>query len=246
LSFPWLEEDEQLYFPPVEESTEEGIVAIGGNLSPGVLLSAYRQGIFPWYSEGQEILWWSPDPRFVLFTEKMKISRSMRKEIRRQKYRVVLDRNFEEVIRSCRETVREGQDGTWITEDMVQAYCRVHNMGWAHSVEVLDGENLVAGLYGMSMGRVFFGESMFTRVSNGSKTALILLALFLKDKGFKMIDSQDHTEHMERLGAQNISRSDFYKILKNELTYPDHKGRWSRIFPDFPDSSGLRAMLHDR
>ncbi|MBB6480826.1 leucyl/phenylalanyl-tRNA--protein transferase [Spirochaeta isovalerica] len=243
MSFPWLSEEEHIFFPPVEESTEEGIVAVGGNLSPGVLLSAYRQGIFPWYSEGQDILWWSPDPRFVLFTENLKISKSMKKEIRKKKYEVVLDRNFQKVIGACRDSVRKGQRGTWITEDMFRAYCAIHEMGWAHSVEVLDKGNLVAGLYGVSIGRVFFGESMFTRVPNGSKTALILLTLFLKDRGFKIIDSQDHTDHLESLGAENIRREDFYGILKKELSFPDYRGMWNRIFPEFPDSEGLRDIL---
>ncbi|MBN2659538.1 MAG: leucyl/phenylalanyl-tRNA--protein transferase [Spirochaetales bacterium] len=232
-----------MVFPSVEEATGEGVVAFGGNLSPGVLLSAYRQGIFPWFSEGQDILWWSPDPRFVLFTDRLKISRSMKKEIRKEKYQVVVDRNFEEVIRSCRETVRRGQRGTWITEEMVQAYCRIHKLGWAHSVEVLDKGNLVAGLYGVSMGRVFFGESMFTRVSNGSKTALIFLTLFLREQGFLLIDSQEHTDHMESLGAEYISRNAFYSILKKELTYPDYRGMWNRLFPDFPRCRGLRDLL---
>lgn len=243
MSFPWLREDEYLEFPPVEQSTEDGIVATGGNLSPGVLLSAYRQGIFPWFSDGMDILWWSPDPRFVLYTDKFKIPKSMRKEIRKKKYQVVLDRNFEEVITSCRQTLRKGQNGTWITDSMVKGYCELHRLGYAHSVEVRKNGELVAGLYGVSLGHIFFGESMFTRVSNGSKLALIYLTLYLKDQGFKLIDSQDHTDHMERFGAENILREDFYRILKNELDYPDYRGKWDQIFPDFPLSQGLGEIM---
>ncbi|MBI9100430.1 MAG: leucyl/phenylalanyl-tRNA--protein transferase [Spirochaetaceae bacterium] len=240
---PWLDAGESISFPSVEDSTEEGIVAIGGNLSPGVLLSAYRQGVFPWFNEGDEILWWSPDPRFVLFTEKLIISKSMKKEIRKSGYDVVLDENFEEVIRSCRNAVRKGPGGTWITEDMVAGYCELNRLGWTHSVEVRKEGRLLAGLYGVSLGRIFFGESMFTSISNGSKLAFILLTLFLKDKGFSLIDCQDHTKHLESLGAENISRKDFMRILKRELSYPDCKGFWNDIFPEFPDSSGLRELL---
>lgn len=243
MSFPWLGEEDAVTFPPVNESTEEGIVAVGGNLSPGVLLSAYRQGIFPWFNEGYEILWWSPDPRFVLFTDKLVVSSSMRREIRKPRYEVFLDRDFEGVIRNCRNSVRKGQGGTWITEDMVRGYCELNRLGWAHSVGIYDGDSLVAGLYGISMGRIFFGESMFTTVSNGSKRAFILLTLFLIDRGFSIIDCQAHTRHLESLGAENISRQDFYKILENELKYPDYRGSWQDIFPQFPDSAGFRKLM---
>ncbi len=243
MSLQWLSASEQILFPSVEDSTEEGIVAVGGNLSPGVLLSAYHQGIFPWYSEGDEILWWSPDPRFVLYTDKLKISKSMKKEIRKQNFKVTLDSAFDEVIGNCARTVRKGQGGTWITNDMNSAYCELHRLGWAHSVEVRRDGELVAGLYGISLGRVFFGESMFTKVSNGSKMGFILLTLFLRDRGVTLIDSQDHTNHLESLGAENISRKDFYSILKRELDYPDFRGLWSLRFPEFPDSSGYRELL---
>lgn len=243
MSFPWLGADEYIIFPPVENSTPEGIVAVGGNLSPGVLLSAYKQGIFPWFNEGEEILWWSPDPRFVLYTENLRISKSMKKVLKKNQFQISCDSRFEEVIRGCRNSFRKGQGGTWITEDMVKAYCDVHELGWAHSVEVsLDGE-LIAGLYGISFGRVFFGESMFTKVSNGSKAGFIALTLFLRDKGFRIIDCQDHTKHLESLGAENMSRIDFYKILKSELHYPDYKGKWTEVFPEFPLSTGLGELL---
>lgn len=244
MSLPWLDIDENICFPSVDEATEEGIVAVGGNLSPGVLISAYRQGIFPWYNEGDEILWWSPDPRFVLYTDRLRISKSMRKEIRKQQYIVTLDHSFREVITHCSNIVRRGQGGTWITGDMVEGYCELNRLGWAHSVEVRnsDGE-LVAGLYGISLGRVFFGESMFTTVSNGSKIAFIVLTLFLRDRGYSLIDCQDYTNHLESLGAQNISRKDFYQILNRELTYPDFNGLWNRIFPDFPHSVGYGDLL---
>jgi leucyl/phenylalanyl-tRNA--protein transferase len=243
LSFPWLSSEESLEFPAVEESTDEGIVAIGGNLSPGVLLSAYRQGIFPWFNEGDDILWWSPDPRFVLFTEKLKVSSSMKKEIRKKKYEVLLDRNFEEVIRACRNSIRRGQGGTWITEDMISSYTELNRLGFTHSIEVRKDGVLLAGLYGVCLGKVFFGESMFTTVSNGSKTGFILLALYLKDKGFSIIDCQSHTNHLESLGAENIPRKDFYRILKDELAFPDLIGNWNLLFGDFPDSSGYRDII---
>lgn len=243
MSLPWLDASEHILFPSIVDSTEEGIVAVGGNLSPGVLLSAYRQGIFPWFNEGDDILWWSPDPRFVLFTDKLKISKSMKKEIRKNQYEVSLDSNFEEVIRSCRNAFRKGQGGTWITEDMVQAYCELNRLGLSHSVEVRKEGELVAGLYGVSLGRIFYGESMFTKVSNGSKIAFIQLTLFLKEKGFDLIDSQDHTNHLESLGAENIKREEFYRLLNSSLAYPDLKGMWNKVFPDFPDSKGLRDIL---
>jgi leucyl/phenylalanyl-tRNA--protein transferase len=243
LSLPWYGVDDYLEFPSVDDSTDEGIVAVGGNLSPGVLVSAYSQGIFPWYNEGENILWWSPDPRFVLYTEKLKISKSMKKEIRKQKYNVVLDNSFEEVIKKCRDSVRIGQGGTWITDDMVNGYCELNRQGWAHSVEVLDHGTLVAGLYGISLGKSFFGESMFTKISNGSKIGFILLTLFLKDKGFSIIDCQAHTKHLESLGAEQITRKDFYLELNNGLSFPDFRGNWNIIFPDFPDSSGYRTIV---
>ncbi len=243
MTIPWLNENQYFTFPSVEESTDEGIVAVGGNLSPGFLLSAYKQGIFPWFSDGDPLLWWSPDPRFVLFSEKLKISKSMRKEIRKNRYEILLDQNFKDVIRGCRTSVRKGAGGTWITEEMVDAYCSLNDLGLAHSVEVRDKGKLVAGLYGVSLGRVFFGESMFTTVSNGSKIAFILLLLFLKDYGFKLIDCQDHTNHLESLGAENIGRDQFYTILADELSFPDHRGDWATLFPGFPDSKGFRALL---
>ena len=243
MNLPWFSAEQYLEFPGVNEATEEGIVAVGGNLSPGVLLSAYKQGIFPWFNEGDDILWWSPDPRFVMFTDKLKISKSMKKEIRKKRFELSLDENFTKVIENCRTSIRKGQGGTWITGDMIQAYCRLHELGWAHSVEVSENGKLVAGLYGVSLGRVFFGESMFTTVSNGSKTAFVLLTLFLEEKGFTIIDSQDHTNHLESLGAENISRDNFYQILNRELSYPDFKGKWNKLFPDFPDSTGYRDLL---
>ncbi len=242
MSLPWLSAEQYIEFPSVETSTEEGIVAVGGNLSPGVLLSAYKQGIFPWFNEGDSVLWWSPDPRFVLFTNELKISRSMKKIIKKSRYTILLDNDFESVINGCRHSFRKGQGGTWITKDMVKAYCVLNRLGWAHSVEVWEDGSLKAGLYGISIGRIFFGESMFTSISNGSKTAFILLTLFLRDKGFELIDCQDHTDHLESLGAENISRKDFYSILKKDLSLSDYKGNWGLLFPDFPDSNGYRDL----
>ena len=215
MSLPWLSANEHIYFPSVSDSTEEGIVAVGGNLSPGVLLSAYKQGIFPWYNEGDEILWWSPDPRFVLFTEKLKISKSMKKEIRKLQYKVTLDHSFNDVMENCSNVTRRGQGGTWITKDMIAGYSELNKLGWTHSVEVRNRSGvLVAGLYGVSIGHVFFGESMFTRISNGSKAALVALVKRLKQQGVAVIDCQMTTSHLVTFGAREISGDEFRHLLR--------------------------------
>ena len=193
-------------FPPVELSTEEGILAVGGDLSPERLIIAYSQGIFPWYSQGEPIIWWSPDPRFVLFPDEIKVSKSMRQVLRRNVFRVTFDQAFREVIASCQRVQRRKQRGTWITREMLDAYCLLHDCGFAHSVEVWQGDDLAGGLYGVSLGRCFFGESMFARVGNASKAALITLTMRLRERGFLIIDSQVYTEHMESMGAREIPR----------------------------------------
>ncbi|MDX9707364.1 MAG: leucyl/phenylalanyl-tRNA--protein transferase [Azospira sp.] len=206
---PWLVADAP--FPPLEGALADpnGLLCAGGDLSPERLLSAYRQGIFPWFSEGQPILWWSPDPRMVLFPAEFHVSRSLGKTLRAGRYEVRLDSDFAAVIEGCAHTWRPGQPGTWITPEMRRAYIRLHELGWAHSVETrIDGE-LVGGLYGVAIGRMFYGESMFSRRSNASKIAIAHLARFLAARGFGMMDCQMHTDHLASLGARTIARGEF-------------------------------------
>lgn len=202
-------------FPAVERALEEpnGLLAIGGCLEPDWLLEAYRRGIFPWYSPGQPILWWSPDPRMVMFPEQLQISRSLRKVIRQGVYAVTLDRAFDAVIRACAEP-RDAGGGTWITADMIAAYSRLHALGHAHSVEAWCGEELAGGLYGVALGRVFFGESMFFRRTDASKVAFVLLVRQLQRWGFTLIDCQMKTGHLQRFGAAEIPRRDFVRRLR--------------------------------
>lgn len=221
--------DEQLYFPPVSRASSEGIVAIGGDLSEQRLLLAYQSGIFPWFSEGEPIIWWSPDPRFVLYPSQIKVSKSMQQLFRKQVFEVTFDKDFEQVILNCKEIKREGQRGTWITDEMVEAYCRLHRKGFAHSVEVWQEHTLVGGLYGLSLGNCFFGESMFTKVSNASKYGFITLTKRLEQKGFSFIDCQVHTEHLESLGATFISRKNFLHQLQEALKQTTLQGDWGTL-----------------
>lgn len=218
--FPYLDEKSEFRFPPLEKATDEGIVAIGGNLSPGMLLSAYKQGIFPWYSRGEPILWWSPEPRFVLFPHELHVSKSMRKILEKGHFSVTFNRDFSQVIRICASIPRKDQDGTWITCEMVEAYEKLHHLGYAHSVEVWDGGELVGGLYGVSLGSCFFGESMFSRVSNGSKIALITMVQQLLPKGLSLVDCQIHTTHLENLGARFIRREYFLALVQDGIRRP--------------------------
>ena len=241
--FPFLGPEDFFPFPDPRKADRSGIVCSGGNLSPGLLLSAYRQGIFPWFSEGEPILWWSPNPRFVLFPDSLHISETMRKIIKKRKFELDLDRNFEAVIRACSSSPREGQNGTWITEDMISAYIELHRLGYAHSAEArLDGE-LVGGLYGISLGSIFFGESMFSRVSDASKAVFIPLVLRLKEEGFTLIDSQVYTKHLSGLGAEEITRDRYLKLLEAALGASSRLGSWVDAFPAFPDSEGYRALF---
>lgn len=210
-------------FPPVEDAEPDGILAIGGDLRPERLILAYRSGIFPWYSDdstveyqGSKILWWSPDPRFVLFPDKLKVSRSMRKVIASGKYTVTINTAFPQVISRCRHEVRVHQEGTWITEDMEQAYNRLHVLGYAVSAESwLTGTNILAGgLYGVMIGKAFFGESMFSTYPNASKTAFITFVSKLREIGCPLIDCQAETEHLRSLGAEFIPRKDFLEIIR--------------------------------
>ena len=204
----------RLLFPDVEKADDDGLLAVGGDLSPERLLLAYKNGIFPWFNEDSMILWWSPDPRMVLFPNKIKISKSMAQVIKSNKFRITWNTQFEEVVNACSAIKRKGQAGTWITPEMKSAYLKLHQMGIAKSIEVWENDNLVGGLYGIDLGNVFCGESMFSRKSNASKFAFISLAKELQQKEYKLIDCQVHTAHLESLGAEEIPRKRFIKILK--------------------------------
>ncbi|WKK66324.1 leucyl/phenylalanyl-tRNA--protein transferase [Lutimonas zeaxanthinifaciens] len=207
-----------LEFPPVERASPEGILAFGGDLSPERLILAYQNGIFPWYNEGEPIIWYSPDPRMVLFLDELKVSKSMARLMRKNEFTVTMNQDFKQVIENCQHAPRKDQLGTWITEDMKQAYIKLNQLGFAKSVEVWKGSELVGGLYGIDLGHVFCGESMFSKVSNTSKLAFIYLVQTLSEKNYRLIDCQVYNEHLESLGAREISRADFMKILK-----PDRK-----------------------
>lgn len=230
IHLPWLRPD-HLDFPPPELALDEpnGLLAAGGDLSPERLLKAYGLGIFPWYEEGQPILWWSPHPRTLLFPADIHISRSLRKTLRRGAMTVTFDTCFEEVMRGCAAPRRDSH-GTWITEDMVEAYCRLHHLGHAHSVEVWQDDNLVGGLYGVALGSAFFGESMFSRVTDASKVAMVHLAGQLSLWGFGFIDCQVETSHLLSLGAVSVPRPTFQRLLTRytgvECAALDGARRW--------------------
>jgi leucyl/phenylalanyl-tRNA--protein transferase len=225
---------EAVVFPPVDHAAKSGLLAVGGDLSPERLLAAYREGIFPWYDDGGPILWWSPDPRFVLFPNELRISRSMRQFLKKGVLRVTVDQAFREVIAACR-TPRPGQDGTWITAEIREAYGALHDLGFAHSVEVRQEGELVGGLYGVSLGRAFFGESMFSAVPNASKTALITLVPLLKERGFDLIDCQVETAHLAGLGARPVPRREFCALLKESLRHETFRGNWGEGFASPPE-----------
>jgi leucyl/phenylalanyl-tRNA--protein transferase len=205
--------DNELIFPPVHLAEPDGLLAVGGDLSIERLLLAYRNGIFPWY-EGEHILWWCPDPRFVLFPDELKVSKSMQQLLKRKAFTFTINRAFADVISNCKQIPRRGQHGTWITEDVRRAYIRLHEAGYAHSAEVWQGDELVGGLYGVRLGKVLFGESMFSKVSNASKYAFISYVQQLVSEGVELIDCQVYTEHLESLGARMISRPTFIQTLK--------------------------------
>ncbi|WP_166920778.1 leucyl/phenylalanyl-tRNA--protein transferase [Flavobacterium poyangense] len=202
-----------LVFPPVSEADEEGILAIGGDLSPERLKLAYKSGIFPWFNEGEPIIWWSPDPRMVLFLDELIVSKSMRNVLNRKQFKVTLNKDFRAVISNCQKIKRDGQNGTWISNEMIDAYCTLHDIGIAKSVEVWQDEVLVGGLYGIDMGHVFCGESMFSKVSNASKVAFIALVEYLKRENYKLLDCQVYNSHLESLGCREIDREVFMEIL---------------------------------
>ena len=206
----------ELVFPPVNQANRDGILAIGGDLSPERLQLAYKSGIFPWFEEGEPIMWWSPNPRMVLFLDELIISKSMRNILNRNVFTVTFNQNFRDVISNCQNIKRDGQNGTWITNDMIEAYCKLNDLGIAKSVEVWQNKKLVGGLYGIDLGHVFCGESMFSLVSNASKVAFIALVNQLKEANYKLLDCQVYNPHLESLGCREIDRTHFMIIVNSE------------------------------
>ncbi len=220
----------RIEFPDPKYTDESGILAVGGDLQAERLLLAYEMGLFPWFNEDEPPLWWCPDPRMVLYPNELRISKSMRSLLRKNTFRVTADQNFEEVIRQCGAVPRPGQDGTWITEDIINGYLELYRMGFAHSVEVWSNNALTGGLYGVSLGKTFFGESMFSLAPNASKVGFITLVEALKENDFQLIDCQVHTAHLESLGAQEISRTSFLSQLRKSLVTETIRGSWSFLF----------------
>ncbi len=214
-------------FPPPHLASEDGLLAVGGDLNQKRLLLAYRMGIFPWFSNNEPILWWSPDPRLVLYPHEIKISKTLKKIIKKEVFKVTMDLAFNEVINQCAQVRMKKNQGTWIIEDIIEAYCQLHESGFAHSVEVWRQGELAGGLYGVSLGKCFFGESMFTLVSNASNVGLVKFVEHLKELSFDMIDCQVTTEHLIRFGAREITRTLFLKQLEKSLTAPTQKGKWT-------------------
>jgi len=205
--------EEELSFPPVETAGSDGLLAIGGDLSTERLLLAYHNGIFPWY-EGEHILWWCPDPRFVLFPEELKVNKSIKPLLNRNEFDFTINKAFSQVIHQCKKIIRADQEGTWITDEVEKAFIKMHELGYAHSAEVWKNDELVGGLYGIKMGKVFFGESMFSKVSNASRFAFIKYVEQLKQEGIRLIDCQVYTNYLKSFGARLISGKDFQKMLK--------------------------------
>lgn len=210
----WL--NETIEFPPLTKTNPEGLLAVGGDLSPERVLYAYQNGIFPWYESDQPILWWAPDPRFVLYPHKLKVSKSTKQILKNHSFEITMNRNFEDVITACANVKREAQSGTWITDEMIETYCKLHQKGIARSVEVWQNKKLVGGLYGIELNdTIFCGESMFSYVSNASKIGFISL---VQNSNYKLIDCQLHTNHLQSLGAKAISRSKFMEYIKPQIT----------------------------
>ncbi|MEC4003256.1 leucyl/phenylalanyl-tRNA--protein transferase [Flavobacterium sp. SUN052] len=205
----------ELYFPPVEEASYEGILAVGGDLSVERLLLAYKNGIFPWFNDNEPILWWSPPERMVVNPNDYKVSKSLRNIINRNIFEVTINKDFNSVITNCQNIERKGQNGTWITNDIIKSYTKLHQLGKVMSVEVWQDNELVGGLYGVDLGHVFCGESMFSKVPNASKVAFVKLIEYLKTNNYKLLDCQIHNDHLEKLGAFEISRATFMMILKS-------------------------------
>ncbi len=225
----WLS-DKELYFPPAYMTNEDGILAIGGDLSVERLVLAYQNGIFPWFNPNDPIIWWSPDPRFVLYPSELKVAKSMRPYFNQKKFRLTVDQHFEKVIYACQRAKRPRQSGgTWITDDMVEGYVQLHKQGFAHSIEVWKKEELVGGLYGVALGKVFFGESMFSKVSNASKFGFISLVRKLETLGFNLIDCQQPTRYLSSMGARKIPRAVFLKLIQINQKEATLRGNWSEL-----------------
>jgi leucyl/phenylalanyl-tRNA--protein transferase len=207
---------DQLFFPPINSANAYGILAVGGDLLPERLILAYKSGIFPWYNAGEPIVWWSPNPRMVLFLDELVVSKSMRNTINKNVFEITFNQDFRGVISHCQKIKRDGQRGTWITNDMIEAYCKLNEMGVAKSVEVWKNKELVGGLYGIDLGNIFCGESMFSKVSNASKIAFIALVNQLKTDNYLLLDCQVYNEHLESLGCREIERDAFLKILNTK------------------------------
>ena len=219
-----------IYFPPPELAREDGLLAVGGDLSPERLLLAYQMGIFPWYAAGDPILWWAPTPRLILNPREFHCSRSLQRELTRGIFKFTMDTAFRRVITACAEVRTKQQQPTWIDPAMIEAYCQLHDLGYAHSLECWQNDALVGGLYGVSLGRVFFGESMFSRVANSSKASLAILARQLAAWNFDCIDCQMRTEHLISLGAKEIPGQEFFAMLQQSILRPDRRGTWELEF----------------
>ena len=226
----YLLSEDDVAFPNPALADREGLLAVGGDLRMERLVNGYANGIFPWYDEDSPILWWSPDPRFVLRPKELHIPRSLRRVINSQKFTIKMDTAFEEVMRSCAASPRPDEEGTWIVEDMITAYCALNEAGLAHSVEAWRDDVLVGGLYGVSLGKVFYGESMFFKESDASKVALVWLARLLVAAEFELLDCQQVTDNLERFGAVAISRGEFLTALEHALDAPTMQGQW--VFPE--------------
>jgi len=217
---------DDIVFPPPNLASQEGLLAVGGDLCQDRLLLAYSMGIFPWFSEAEPTMWWSPDPRLVLYPDELQVSRSLQKTIKKAVFQITMDQAFAQVITECAKIRRKRNEGTWIVPDMINAYCQLHISGFAHSVEAWQNDTLVGGLYGVSLGKCFFGESMFTHATNASKTAFVALVNHLKAFSFDLIDCQVTTGHLVSFGAREIPRNLFLEQLKESLGAPTLKGRW--------------------
>jgi leucyl/phenylalanyl-tRNA--protein transferase len=221
---------DEIVFPPPQLAPKDGLLAVGGDLCQERLLLAYRMGIFPWFGEEEPILWWSPDPRLVLYPENINVSKSLNKIIKQERFKVTMDLAFEQVIQACADIRIKNNEPTWIVDTMITAYCRLHTAGWAHSVEAWSQGQLAGGLYGVSLGKCFFGESMFARKDNASKVAFVHLVDFLSSQDFELIDCQVPTAHLVRLGARAIPRILFLKQLEKALQGPTLQGAWTQRF----------------
>ena len=240
MTLPWLPADPLAPFPPASQALRDpdGLLAAGGDLSPARLLNAYRHGIFPWYSEGQPLLWWTPDPRMVFRTDGVHLSSRFRRSLRRSNWIVRADGNFDMVIAACAHAPRANQHGTWITDDMCSAYGALHRLGHAHSIEVFDGTDLVGGLYGVAIGRMFFAESMFSARSGGSKVALAALAQRLHEWEWPLVDAQVENPHLVAMGAEAWPREDFLRRIASLVAAPEAPGPWRQRFGELP-AAGL-------